>query len=150
MLANLATRYVLAQADIDDNFDIATRELLYAMIHYQGGNSLTTFVCARIDGRLRHHRNKRNQFPITVPNFANFKAHEKNDLDTPLLMQELLGSLTGREREVIELHFMHSLPLRQIGQILDVVPQTVHNIKQAALNRLKNILLETNYVQSQQ
>lgn len=144
MLHSLAVKHAFVTSDIDDNINISQRELLYCMIHYLQGYALTTFVYSRINGILRHQQRKMAKFPATGLNLVTDSVVEE-DLETPLLIQELLSFLTTIERQVIELSFFQGKSLRQIGKQLGTSRVSVNNIKERALNQLKNVL-ETNCV----
>jgi len=142
ILKNNAIKYSVTRSDIDDNFVMACRELLYAMVHYNGSSSLITFLSIRVAGKLRHARDKNAKFPIILMESILLQDHSyEQDFETSLAIKEAMGSLTGLERNIVIASCMENIPLRQISVQHKISHCMIHNIKKQALKKLGRLLI---------
>jgi RNA polymerase sigma factor for flagellar operon FliA len=54
------------------------------------------------------------------------------------ILQNALGDLPKKEREVLVLYYYEELTLREVGEILGVVESRVSQLRSAALTRLRS------------
>lgn len=123
---------------IDDGFQIAAMALLRAIeLYHPGRVKFVTYAYACVRWRLHNAAELRRYWsaePLSDKLLAKQEARPVGDRRD---IEELLGGLEPREREIIERHFLAGERLHEIAQTLGISKQRCSQIKQCTLAKLR-------------
>jgi RNA polymerase sigma-70 factor (ECF subfamily) len=140
-------RYLgVAEADLTD----AAQEVFLVVnrryAEFEGRSSLSTWIheiCIRVamNARKKHRRRREDFVPdppeaaVEADQHAGIERREQREL-----MQRLLEGLDDRQREVIVLHEIEKLPMREVAEIVGCPLQTAYTRRTAGLEKMRDQL----------
>jgi RNA polymerase sigma factor (sigma-70 family) len=136
--------------DANEFFTIGQEQLMYAMIYFDpkkypqtGKGSFHTYLYCRVRGRTQHAIKKtlRHQRVALVENgqIDTEKVLYK-DNDIPMFLEELMKTLSLRERDVIRAYFLESKTLAETAEELGVSTGTVGRDRDIAIAKLRKVV----------
>jgi len=141
MLMKISFKYSNSPVEFDECCDVAFRELLYAMIYYKKNSKtlLTTYVYARVSGKIFHANLKEKRYNGKVTNIDNFfKNSVKHiDLDHTILINELLSCLDPIEKYILQSYYMQNQTLKETAKQIGMSFVSVHKMKDKAIKKIK-------------
>lgn len=118
----------------------AADELLKCMICYEYSGSFMTFLYGRLTGIFRHMRNAENKTSrvgtISLDSVSDIAA-PCIQVDSNIMVEELLGCLSIKERSVIVKLFFDEKTIRETSRDCEMVPSMVHRVKTLAINKMR-------------
>lgn len=140
LIQKLAFRMAINKTQVEELKVQAAEELLKCMICYNFSGLFITFFYGRLVDIFRHmkdveRRAKRIQ-TMSLDSMANI-AGPNHDMDSYMLVEEVLEYLDNDERSVITELFFNGKTMREVSNELKVVTSTVCRIKSRAINKIR-------------
>ncbi len=140
LIQQLAFRMGINQTQIEELKVQATEELLKCMICYNPSGLFITFFYGRLVNIFRHmkdvERRARRIQIMSLDSMANI-AGPNHNMDSHMMVEEVLEYLDDDERSVITELFFNGKTMREVSNERKVVTSTVYRIKTRAINKMK-------------
>lgn len=141
----IAAKIGVPECDLSDHINIAIKELLHVMIHFDPKRfpqirkgSFSSFLYLRARGQMMHEI-KRNARHYHSELNENIPVRSSTDVETPVLVEELMSRLTIRERKVVQA-FCDGKTLRETAADVGVSSPTVDRIRKIAISKLRKVV----------
>jgi RNA polymerase sigma-70 factor (ECF subfamily) len=140
-------RYLgIAEADLMD----AAQEVFLVVDRrrgeFEGRARLSTWIheiCVRVVLSTRRRRRRRHEDLVAEPPDAAIEADQDTRIevrDRRDLLADLLDGLEDAQRQIIVLHEIEQLPMREVAEIVGCPLQTAYSRRNAALEQMRNRL----------
>jgi RNA polymerase sigma-70 factor (ECF subfamily) len=144
-------RYLgVAEADLMD----AAQEVFLVVNRrhgeFEGRASLSTWIheiCVRVALSTRRRQRRRHEDVVAEPPDTTVDADQDariEEREQRNMLTNLLDSLDEGQREIIVLHEIERLPMREVAEIVSCPLQTAYSRRNAALEKMRNRLVRRN------
>ncbi len=135
----------------EENISLAYQELLYAMIHFDqrkypqtGKGSFFSFAYSRVSYKMRHAVTKslrQNRIKLLDNEQIDQANGSYDNLDLPILVEELLSRLTLREREIVEKYYLQGKSLAKTAEEVGFSLALISRNKDRAIAKLRRVVV---------
>jgi RNA polymerase sigma-70 factor (ECF subfamily) len=140
-------RYLgVAEADLTD----AAQEVFLVVDRrygeFEGRAALSTWIheiCIRVAMDRNRRRKRRREEVVPDPPEVGVEADQHASLErgeARVLVMRLLEQLDDRQRQIIVLHEIERLPMRQVAEIAGIPLQTAYTRRATALERMRDLI----------
>jgi RNA polymerase sigma factor (sigma-70 family) len=140
LIQQLAFRMGINKTQVEELKVQAAEELLKCMICYNPSNLFITFFYGRLIDIFRHmkdtEKRARRIQTMSLDSMTNV-AGPDYDMDSHMMVEEVLEYLDKDERSVITELFFNGKTMREISNEREVVTSTVYRIKIRAINKIR-------------
>jgi RNA polymerase sigma-70 factor (ECF subfamily) len=137
-------RYLgVAEADLMD----AAQEVFLVVnrryAEFEGRSSLSTWIheiCVRVAFSTRRRNRRRREEVVAAPPEESVDAEQDLRIaqrEDRALLQQLLDSLDETQRQIVVLHEIERLPMREVAEIVGCPLQTAYSRCKAALEKMR-------------
>lgn len=140
LIHQLAFKIGSDDAQIEEMKACAKEELLKCMICYRRSGSFITFFHGRLAGVFKHMRDaeqRAKRIQVLSLDAMSHLAGPNCDVDTHMMVEELMGCLDEEERAIINGLFFDEKTMREVSQDQGIVPSTVCRIKSRAIDKMR-------------
>jgi RNA polymerase sigma factor (sigma-70 family) len=140
LIQKLAFQMAINKTQVEELKVQAAEELLKCMICYNPSGLFMTFFYGRLVNIFRHmkdmERRARRIQIMSLDSMANI-AGPNHDMDSHMMVEEVLEYLDNDERSVITELFLNGKTMREISNEREIVISTVCRIKTRAINKIR-------------
>ncbi|MGH7438572.1 MAG: RNA polymerase sigma factor [Polyangiaceae bacterium] len=137
-------RYLgVAEADLMD----AAQEVFLVVnrryAEFEGRSSLSTWIheiCVRVSFSTRRRNRRRREEVVAAPPEESVDAEQDQRIvqrEDRALLQQLLDTLDETQRQIVVLHEIERLPMREVAEIVGCPLQTAYSRCKAALEKMR-------------